>query len=80
MPEINYDLLSKASSGAEFIVIKIQSSPETSLRLRELGLRENSCIRLVYNGPAQIICEVNNTRIGLQHRVAKDILVISKSN
>lgn len=79
MSEINYSQLSKAASGAELVIKKIQSSPETNLRLRELGLLESSCIRLVSNGSAQIICEVNNTRIGLHHRVAKDILVSSKT-
>ncbi len=45
------------------------------MRLRELGLRESTVLRVVTNDAPQLICELRHTRIGLHHRVAKDVLV-----
>ena len=49
--------------------------PEVTIRLREMGLRENSLVRCILHGNGNLICEVQNTRIGIDHRLASSILV-----
>lgn len=68
-----------AAAGTDLLINKIQASPETCLRLNELGLTENSTVRVVLSNPTQLICEVYNTRIGLHRKVAKNILVTYKN-
>ena len=53
----------------------LQSEPEISFRLREMGFCENAVVRLVVNEEGSLICEVCNTRIGLNHTIADDIIV-----
>ncbi len=72
---MNPERLSTTSAGKRVVVRKLQSSPETAMRLRELGLRESAVLRVVTNDAPQLICELRHTRIGLHHRVAKDVLV-----
>ncbi|MCX6150957.1 MAG: FeoA domain-containing protein [Ignavibacteriales bacterium] len=71
--------LSEVKTGTDFFINEIQSSPEICLRLRELGFTENAVIRNIVNGSSQLICEVHNTRIGIHHRIAKDIIVSSEN-
>lgn len=54
---------------------RLQSEPGICFRLRELGFCENAVIRTVTNGEGNLICEVCNTRVGLNHSIAHDILV-----
>ena len=54
---------------------RLQSHPDVSLRLREMGFCENAIVRLVVNDEGNLICEVCNTRIGLNHSIAHDIIV-----
>ena len=54
---------------------RLESQPEISFRLREMGFCENAVVRLVVNEEGNLICEVCNTRIGLNHAVANDIIV-----
>lgn len=67
--------LSEIHSGELFLIQAIQSHPETRQRLRELGFSEQAVIRTIVNTSSRLICEVQNTRIGIHRRVAKDILV-----
>ncbi len=68
-----------ASTGTDLLINKLQASPETCVRLRELGLTENSKVRVVVSNSSQLICEVFNTRIGLHRKVAKNIIVTYKN-
>jgi len=54
---------------------ELQSDPDVCNRLRELGFCENAVVRLLVSGDGTLICEVCNTRIGLNHEIANDILV-----
>ena len=54
---------------------RLESQPDISFRLREMGFCENAVVRLVVNEKGNLICEVCNTRIGLNHAVADDIIV-----
>lgn len=57
-------------------ILRLQSQPEISFRLREMGFYENAIIRLVVNEEGNLICKISNTRIGLNHSVAHDIIVV----
>jgi Fe2+ transport system protein FeoA len=67
--------LSEVSAGNKFMILKINLPPETNQRLRELGFSEDTVIRTVVIGSSKLICEVNNTRFGINHDIAKDIIV-----
>jgi Fe2+ transport system protein FeoA len=67
--------LAQAQSGTTVRIQQLNTHPETCHRLRELGFCENAIVRCVTNGSAQLICEVCNTRVGLNHSVAKTIIV-----
>lgn len=67
--------LAHIQSGTTVRIQQLNTHPETCQRLRELGFCENAVIRCVTNGSTQLICEVCNTRVGLNHSVAKTIIV-----
>jgi Fe2+ transport system protein FeoA len=67
--------LSEVSSGDKFMIMKIQLPPETNQRLHELGISETAVVRTIVKSSSKLICEVNNTRIGINHKIAKDIIV-----
>ena len=67
--------LNEAPVGVHHVIHSFQSQPDMCQRLRELGFGENISIRTIAKGSAQLICLVGNTRIGIHHRIAKDILV-----
>jgi ferrous iron transport protein A len=54
---------------------RIESQPEVCRRLHELGFCENAVIRTLVCGDGNLICEVCNSRVGLNHEIASDILV-----
>ncbi|MFA6540089.1 MAG: FeoA family protein [Bacteroidota bacterium] len=62
--------------GTTVRVSRIESQPETCIRLLELGFCEDAIIRPVVSGSSQMICEICNTRVGLHHSIAKSIIVI----
>ncbi len=68
--------LSKTPTGKTVKISHIESQPELCHRLRELGFCENAIVRCVSNNNHQLICEVCNTRIGLNHSIAKNIVVV----
>ncbi len=67
--------LAHIPSGKTVRIQQLNSQPETCQRLRELGFCENAIVRCVMNGSMQLICEVCNTRIGLNHNIARSIIV-----
>lgn len=67
--------LAEIPAGTTVTISRLESHPETCLRLRELGFCENATVRCVTNGSSQLICEVCNTRVGLNHSTANSIIV-----
>jgi Fe2+ transport system protein FeoA len=67
--------LSEAPVGTRVRIRRLSTSPEVSRRLRELGLCEHAVVSCVLKGHGNIICAVQNTRIGIDHRLASQIVV-----
>lgn len=67
--------LAHIKSGNTVRIQQLNSHPEICQRLRELGFCENATVRCVTNGSMQLICEVCNTRVGLNHTLARSIIV-----
>ena len=68
--------LAQIPAGTTVTVSHLESHPDTCNRLREMGFCENATIRCVSNGSSQLICEVCNTRIGLNYTTANAIVVL----
>ncbi|HTY58129.1 MAG TPA: FeoA family protein [Bacteroidota bacterium] len=64
-----------APIGSRVRIRHLTSRPEISARLRELGFCENAIVRCVTKGYGNIICEVYNTRVGLDSGLARRIHV-----
>lgn len=73
--EISSRLLSEIPAGKRARIHQLESKPEISNRLRELGFFENAIVRCVVNSEGNLIFEVCNTRVGLNHSVAQTIKV-----
>ncbi|MBI4535877.1 MAG: ferrous iron transport protein A [Ignavibacteriae bacterium] len=69
--------LPDAPVGRRFRIHYLKSHAEICTRLRELGFCENAVVRCVTKGSSNIICEVCNTRVGLNTEVASGIIVSS---
>ncbi|MBI5471467.1 MAG: ferrous iron transport protein A [Ignavibacteriae bacterium] len=69
--------LSDVYVGQQVRIAYHNSEPEVRLRLLELGFRENATIRCINKVAGGIICEVYNTRIGLNKTTARNILVFA---
>ena len=67
--------LRNAPIGRTVRIQQLQAGPEVSLRLRELGFCENVVVRCVMRSHGKIICEIYNSRIGLDGQLAGDIVV-----
>jgi len=67
--------LSDAPIGVTCVIRELKACPETSKRLRELGISEMAAVRPVVKNRTQMICEVHNTRVGLRRRIARRIVV-----
>jgi ferrous iron transport protein A len=67
--------LTEVPIGKRYRIAQLRSQHETCSRLREMGFCENAVVRCVNKGNGNIICEVCNTRIGLNHLVASAIFV-----
>jgi Fe2+ transport system protein FeoA len=61
--------------GTKVRIRSLTAHPDVSRRLRELGLCEHALVSCVIKGHGNIICAVQNTRIGLDRRLAGTILV-----
>jgi Fe2+ transport system protein FeoA len=64
-----------APIGRSVRVRRMHPDPDVRQRLMELGFRENAILRTVLKGYGNLICEVGNTRIGLNEDVAGHIRV-----
>lgn len=69
--------LSDVPVGQRVRIAQLRSQPETCSRLREMGFCENAVIRCINKGNGNIICEVCNTRVGLNRIIAQAIVVTS---
>jgi Fe2+ transport system protein FeoA len=67
--------LADAPVGVRVRIQFVRSHPHTSTRLRELGLRENAVIRCLQRGHGNLICQVHESRVGLDLRLASTIIV-----
>jgi Fe2+ transport system protein FeoA len=67
--------LSEAPVGTRVRIRRLSTNPEVSRRLRELGLCEHAVVSCVLKGHDNIICAVQNTRIGIDRRLASKIVV-----
>jgi Fe2+ transport system protein FeoA len=54
---------------------RLTTAPEVARRLREVGLSEQAVISCIHKGHGNIICAVQSTRIGIDHRLASKIFV-----
>jgi Fe2+ transport system protein FeoA len=66
--------LNQVKAGTVVCVRELTTSPEISDRLREMGLREDSHVRLVSRQDS-VICLVCNARVALSQKLAEAILV-----
>ncbi len=57
------------------LVEQLRSQPEICTRLRELGFCEKAVVRCLSKAHGNLICEVCNTRIGLNAAIASSIFV-----
>ncbi len=67
--------LFNAPIGRRMRVQQIYSHPEVSARLRELGFCEDAIVRCVTRNDSNLICEILNSRIGLNSSTASSIIV-----
>lgn len=66
--------LNRVKAGTVVCVRELAASQDVSDRLRELGLGEDSRIRLVSHQDS-VICQVCNARVALSRKLAEAILV-----
>jgi ferrous iron transport protein A len=67
--------LSNAPVGRLMRIHKLQLAPDVCYRLRELGFCENALVRCMVNTEGNLICEICRCRVGLNEKIAQDILV-----
>jgi Fe2+ transport system protein FeoA len=77
MPHSDFLTLSEAPVGTRVRIRTLAAQADVSRRLRELGLCERAVVSCVMKGHGNIICAIQNTRIGLDHRLAGMIIVSS---
>jgi Fe2+ transport system protein FeoA len=73
-PEPGLCPLNHLVEGASGRVKRLASTPEVNRRLREMGVFEDQQVKMLAR-PANIICQVCNTRLGISDEVAGSILV-----
>ena len=67
--------LSSAPIGRQFRIRHLHSQAEVSARLREMGFCENTIVRCIMKGDGNVICEVRNSRVGLNDVLADSIIL-----
>ncbi len=67
--------LSEVPQGTRVRILYVQSRPEISARLRELGFCEEAIVHCIARSHGNLICEVLDARIGLNMHLACGILV-----
>lgn len=66
--------LNHVAAGTTVCIKELVASDETRDRLREMGLGEEQCIKLL-SSKANVICQVCNARLALSEKLARAILV-----
>ncbi|MEP6663378.1 MAG: FeoA family protein [Verrucomicrobiota bacterium] len=66
--------LSTVRIGASVRIRRVTASPEVTSRLREMGFCEDQKIRVV-SRQTSLICQVCHARIGINSKLAEQILV-----
>jgi Fe2+ transport system protein FeoA len=66
--------LNRLREGTTARVVRLASTPELNLRLREMGVFEDQHVKMLSH-PSNIICQVCNTRLALSDELAKVIWV-----
>jgi Fe2+ transport system protein FeoA len=61
--------------GQRVRIYQLATQPELCCRLREMGFSENAVVRCLHKAHGNIICEVFNTRIGINNALAEFIAV-----
>lgn len=67
--------LTEAPLGRHMRVRHLHGHPHACQRLRELGLYENTLVRCVIRSDSGVVCEILNTRVGLDAQLASSIFV-----
>ena len=66
--------LNHVAAGTTVCIKELIAPDETRDRLREMGLGEEQCIKLL-SSKANVICQVCNARLALSEKLARAILV-----
>jgi len=64
-----------APVGQHVRIRTLHTSPDLTMRLREMGFLENVVIRCLLKRDHTIICELYNSRVGLGREVADAIMI-----
>ncbi|MEK7262921.1 MAG: FeoA family protein [Bacteroidota bacterium] len=71
----NLFILAEIPAGEEVFIAELNSQPEMCNRLREMGFCEDALIKCVDNNGSMLICQVCNSRIGINQTLARQISV-----
>ena len=71
--------LSRVRAGATVVVRRLTASPDINQRLRELGFGEDHQVKLI-SLQSNLLCQVCNSRLGLNARLAECIWVETVPN
>lgn len=66
--------LNRARAGISVRIKRLPDAPETTTRLREMGLGEEQVIKLV-SAQTMVVCQVCNARLAIGAALAETILV-----
>jgi Fe2+ transport system protein FeoA len=75
MPAVSGTSLFDAPVGHHVRIRSLETAPELTRRLREMGFLEDVIIRCLLKRDHTIICELYNSRIGLGRAVADAIMI-----
>jgi len=75
MPSYPFIRLSDTPAGSSVRIRHVHSRPEISTRLREMGFYEDVIVRCITRTHGNLICEILNTRIGIDGDLANGIIV-----
>ena len=67
--------LSDTPAGSSVRIQHLRSGPDMSTRLREMGFFEGVIVRCITKTHGNLICEILNTRIGIDGKLANGIMV-----
>ncbi len=67
--------LSDTPAGSSVRIQHLRSGPDMSARLREMGFFEGVIVRCITKTHGNLICEILNTRIGIDGKLANGIMV-----